>query len=83
MLKYFQADVSSRAEVERLFPEVVGSFGGIDVLVNNAGIQRYGSATTTSEEEWDEVIGVNLKGAFLMSKYAIPEISSGEAEPSS
>ncbi|MGC9997163.1 MAG: SDR family oxidoreductase [Terriglobia bacterium] len=73
-LKYFQADVSSRAEVERLVPQVVASFGGIDVLVNNAGIQRYGSATTTTEEEWDEVMAVNLKGAFLMSKYAIPEI---------
>jgi len=73
-LRYFQADVSSRAQVERLVREVVARFGGIDVLVNNAGIQRYGSATTTTEEEWDEVIRVNLTGAFLMSKYAIPEM---------
>ena len=73
-LKYFQADVGSRLEVERLIPLVVAQFGGIDVLVNNAGIQRYGSVTTTTEEEWDEVMAVNLKGAFLMSKYAIPEI---------
>jgi NAD(P)-dependent dehydrogenase (short-subunit alcohol dehydrogenase family) len=73
-LKYFQADVGSRVEVERLIPLVVAQFGGIDVLVNNAGIQRYGSVTTTTEEEWDEVMAVNLKGAFLMSKYAVPEI---------
>jgi NAD(P)-dependent dehydrogenase (short-subunit alcohol dehydrogenase family) len=73
-LKCFQADVGSRVEVERLIPQVVAQFGGIDVLINNAGIQRYGNATTTSEEEWDEVMAVNLKGAFLMSKYAIPEI---------
>lgn len=73
-VEYFQADVGSRAQVERLIPEVVARFGAIDVLVNNAGIQRYGSATTTSEEEWDEVMSVNLKGAFLMSRSAIPEM---------
>jgi len=73
-VEYFQADVGARAEVERLVPEVVARLGGIDVLVNNAGIQRYGSATTTTEEEWDEVMNANLKGAFLMSKYAIPEM---------
>jgi len=73
-VEYFQTDVSSRADVERLIPDVVARFGGIDVLVNNAGIQRYGSATTTTEEEWNEVMNVNLKSAFLMSQYAIPEM---------
>ena len=73
-VEYFQADVSSRAAVERLIPEVVARLGGIDVLVNNAGTQRYGSATTVSEEEWDEVMGINLKSAFLMCKYAIPKM---------
>jgi NAD(P)-dependent dehydrogenase (short-subunit alcohol dehydrogenase family) len=74
-VEYFQADVSSRAEVERLIPKLVARWGGIDVLINNAGIQRYGTATTVTEEEWDEVLNVNLKGAFLMSKYAIPEMT--------
>ena len=73
-VEYFHADVSSGAAVERLVPAIVARLGGIDVLVNNAGTQRYGSATTTSEEEWDEVMNINLKSAFLMSKYAIPEM---------
>ncbi len=73
-VEYFQADVSSRAEIERLVPEVISRLGCIHVLINNAGIQRYGSATTVSEEEWDEVLNVNLKSAFLMSKYVIPEM---------
>lgn len=72
--EFFQADVSSSAEVEKLIPEISATFGGIDVLVNNAGIQRYGTVTTTSEEEWDDVMNINLKGAFLMSKYAIPQM---------
>ena len=66
--------MSSREEVERLIPQIVSRFGAIHVLVNNAGIARYGSATTASEEQWDEVLNVNLRSAFLMSKYVIPEM---------
>lgn len=73
-VEYFRADLSSRPEVERLIPDIVRRFGGIDVLVNNAGIQRYGSVTTITEEQWDEVMDANLKSAFLMSKFAIPEM---------
>lgn len=72
--EFFCADVSKSDEVKPLIAEVAARLGGIDILVSNAGIQRYGTVTTTSEEEWDEVMDVNLKGAFLMSKYAIPEM---------
>lgn len=40
--------------------------------MNNAGIQTYGTATSTSEDDWDKTMGVNLKGLFLCSKYCIP-----------
>jgi meso-butanediol dehydrogenase / (S,S)-butanediol dehydrogenase / diacetyl reductase len=72
--EFFQADVASASEVEELIPKIVSAFGGIDILVNNAGIQRYGTVTTISEDEWDEVLNINLKGAFLMAKYAIPQM---------
>jgi NAD(P)-dependent dehydrogenase (short-subunit alcohol dehydrogenase family) len=74
VVDYFQADVSSRASVEHAVATVAAHFGGIDVLVNNAGIQRYGTVTSITEEQWDESLNVNLKGAFLMSKYSIPEM---------
>ena len=70
--EFFHVDVSKRHPVERSVAEIVAKMGRIDILVNNAGIQRYASVTTCSEEEWDEVLAVNLKGAFLMSKYVIP-----------
>jgi NAD(P)-dependent dehydrogenase (short-subunit alcohol dehydrogenase family) len=72
--EFFLADVRSDSEVQKLIKEIVQEMGGVDVLVNNAGIQRYGTATTTSEAEWDEVLDINLKGAFLMARYAIPEM---------
>jgi len=72
--EFFQVDVASCAEVEKLVPKIVSAFGGIDILVNNAGIQRYGTVTTISEKEWDEVININLKGAFLMSRSVIPQM---------
>jgi NAD(P)-dependent dehydrogenase (short-subunit alcohol dehydrogenase family) len=71
---YVHVDVATGAEVERAVNEVAARLGGIDVLVNNAGIQRYGAATSTSEQEWDEVMNANLRSAFLASKYAIPHM---------
>jgi NAD(P)-dependent dehydrogenase (short-subunit alcohol dehydrogenase family) len=70
--EFFEADTSVCAEVESLIPAIASRLGGIDILISNAGIQRYGMVTTISEAEWDEVMNVNLKSAFLMSKYAVP-----------
>jgi meso-butanediol dehydrogenase / (S,S)-butanediol dehydrogenase / diacetyl reductase len=72
--EFIQADVSLAYEVQAAVGQVVSKLGGIDILVSNAGIQRYGTVTTTSEGEWDEVLNVNLKGAYLMSRFVIPEM---------
>jgi len=73
-VEFFPFDVSNRAQVEAGVRKIAKKLGGIDILINNAGIQRYATATTCSEEEWDKVLNVNLKSAFLMSKYVIPEM---------
>jgi NAD(P)-dependent dehydrogenase (short-subunit alcohol dehydrogenase family) len=70
----FLGDVSRSADVEAAVAAAVRRFGGLDVLVCCAGIQRYGTVVDTAEEVWDQVIDVNLKGVFLASKYAVPEM---------
>lgn len=70
----YVCDVSSSAEVERAFAAVARDLAGIDVLVSNAGIQRYGTGAETSEQTWDEVLNTNLKGFFLASRQALPHL---------
>lgn len=64
-------DVSKSDEVIKIFEDVSKKFGKIDILVNNAGITRDGLIMRMKEEDWDAVIGVNLKSVFLCSKEAI------------
>jgi NAD(P)-dependent dehydrogenase (short-subunit alcohol dehydrogenase family) len=69
-----RADVTSPADMKQLMDFAVETYGGVDVLVNSAGVQRYGTVVETEEEVWDEVLDVNLKGIYLASRYAIPEM---------
>jgi len=69
-------DVAVGAAVKAAVARTVEAFGGIDVVANNAGIQRYGTVETTSEAEWDEVINVNLKSVYLVCHYAIPHLKA-------
>ena len=69
-----QADVSQAADVERMVRETVERWGRIDILLNNAGVEWAMPAPQVSEQDWDRVIDVNLKGVFLGCKYAIPEM---------
>jgi NAD(P)-dependent dehydrogenase (short-subunit alcohol dehydrogenase family) len=69
-----RADVTSSTDMMDLVAFSTETYGGVDILVNSAGVQRYGTVVETAEEVWDEVLGVNLKGMYLACKYAIPEI---------
>ncbi|BCL72377.1 short-chain dehydrogenase [Vibrio nigripulchritudo] len=67
-------DVSNAEAVKAGVEKAVAAFERLDVVINSAGIQRYGDVVDTSVELWNEVIGVNLNGVFHTCKYAIPEI---------
>jgi NAD(P)-dependent dehydrogenase (short-subunit alcohol dehydrogenase family) len=71
---FFRCNISVGQEVSRAVDAVVQKYGTVDILVSNAGIQLYGDAVTTSEEEWDRLMGINLKGCFLISKYVVPHM---------
>ncbi|MEA2597821.1 MAG: hypothetical protein QOF01_4290 [Thermomicrobiales bacterium] len=68
------ADVGKAADAEKLVNFTVEHFGGVDILVNSAGIQRYGTVVDTDEATWDEVFDTNVKGMYLTSHFAIPEM---------
>jgi len=67
-------DVACEDDVQSAVARTVQQFGALDILVNNAGIEGPGQVVDYSSGDWDRVLGVNLKGCFLFSKYAIPHM---------
>lgn len=66
------ADITSPEQVAAAFASVADRYGGLDVLVNNAGVVRYGTVPEFSVEDWDLVMDTNVKGTFLTVKHAVP-----------
>jgi len=71
-LTWSVCDVADRGSVARLFDDALGALGGLDALVNNAGIAVFAPLLETSEEDWRRVLAVNLTGPFLCTKAAAP-----------
>jgi NAD(P)-dependent dehydrogenase (short-subunit alcohol dehydrogenase family) len=69
-----EADVTRASDCERMTRRTVEEFGGIDILVANAGVATLGKAWELSEEEWDFVVDVCLKGVWLTTKYVVPHM---------
>lgn len=69
-----KADVRSVVDAKRLVTETVSRYGGLDVLVNNAGIGRFANVADMSDEEWHQVVETNLSGVFYCCRAAIPEM---------
>ena len=76
--RFVETDVTDEASVENAIEETVEEFGGVDVLVNNAGIYYQYQAHETPTDEFDEIMDVNLRGVFLCSKAALPELRESE-----
>ena len=70
--KFYRCDVTSSFQCKETVEKVFRDFGRIDILVNNAGVIVRKEVVETSEKEWDFVLGVNLKGVYLVSRYVIP-----------
>jgi len=65
-----EADIRSSRQVAAMFERVIATFGRLDLLVNNAGVQTWGPLLDVTEEEWDLVVDTNLKGCFLCTQQA-------------
>lgn len=69
-----QADVTKESDVKRLIETVISQYGKLDTVFNNVGIASGGTGLKVTLEEWDEVMGTNLKSILLICKHAIPEM---------
>ena len=71
---FVKTNVAVAADARNVIEQTIRHFGRVDILINNAGVQVEKAVPETTEEDWDFVLGVNLKGAFLCSKYAIRQM---------
>ncbi|MEM3852145.1 MAG: SDR family oxidoreductase [Methanomassiliicoccales archaeon] len=70
-IEFIRGNVSNSTDAEKLMSFAEKKYGGLDVLVNNAGVYLAKKIDETSEEEWDWIMNTNLKGTYIVSKYAI------------
>lgn len=70
----FGTDLTVATQAEQLVADTVAEYGGLDIVVNSAGIQRYGTVEDTPEDVWDAVLDVNLKSIYLLSRFAVAHL---------
>lgn len=76
---FVETDVSDPVAVDRAVDEAVETFGGLDILVNNAGVFKQYMVHETPIDEWDHMLGVNLRGTFLCCRAAIPYLRESDS----
>ena len=75
---FLQTDVADETQIANAIQQTVKHFGGLDILVNNAGIHIPGGSQEISIADWDQVVGVNLRGVFMSTKLAIPHLKQSK-----
>ncbi|AZB19806.1 glucose 1-dehydrogenase [Chryseobacterium indologenes] len=78
----YQCDVSKEDQVVKMFQDIVLQFGTVDILINNAGVQKDAKFTEMTLDQWNTVIGINLTGQFLCAREAIKEFLRRGIDPS-
>lgn len=71
---FIQADISVAADCKKIIDTVIDKYHKIDILVNNAGIYKENAIEDVTEEEFDEIMNINLKGTYFLCKYAVPHL---------
>jgi len=71
------ADVSEKSDVDALTDSVVSEFGELSILVNNAGVQIEKTIVETTDDDWDQLMGVNARGVFMLCRDCIPIMAKG------
>ena len=69
-----KVDISDAEKIKNCVEQIVSEFGGIDILVNNAGIWKEASIEKMSLKEWDETLNINLRSAYLFTKFVVPQM---------
>ena len=76
---FVQTDVSDEAAVNHLVDQTLSAYGALDILVNNAGVFALGDSQTLSVNEWDRIMGINLRALFLTTRAAVPHLKQSRA----
>jgi 3-oxoacyl-[acyl-carrier protein] reductase len=74
--RFVAIDISKKSEAERAVGETIAAFGGLDIVVQNAGIYPWSLIENIEPEEWDAVLGVNLRGTYLIARAALPHMKA-------
>ena len=78
-IKVKKFDISDHSSIEKFIEEASTELGGLDILINNAGINRDNLSLRMKDDEWQKVIDINLSSTFLLSKYAIKKMLKGSS----
>jgi NADP-dependent 3-hydroxy acid dehydrogenase YdfG len=78
-ISFFAGDVANESDVEQVVEKTLSQFGGIDILINNAGIGIFGLIETLSLEDWNKVMDVNVTGTFLLCKHVVPLLKAQQS----